>query len=123
MNVRVAEHSNELYAFKRLSPRSCVVWMRGVGAVYELPKKVRLVVDVESLQLISAVVSIPSGHGGVEAREYIRLAFGRWRLLLWGEVHQGFWGGWLVVVRNACSMGPNRPWGSMAKGMRTIFLW
>ena len=53
------------------------MWMRGVGTVYELPKKVHLVVDVESLQLISAVVSIPSGHGGVEAREYMRLAFGR----------------------------------------------
>ena len=69
------------------------MWILGVGAVYELPKKVRLVVDVELLQLISAVVSTPSGHGGVEAREYMRFAFGRWRLLLWGKVHQGFWGG------------------------------
>ena len=52
------------------------MWIPGVGAVYELPKNVRLVVDVELLQLISAEVSIPSGQGGVEALEYIRLAFG-----------------------------------------------
>ena len=32
--------------------------------MYELPKKVRLVGDIELLQLISAVVSIPSGQGG-----------------------------------------------------------
>ena len=44
-NVRVAEHSNELYAFERLSPSSCIVWILGVGAVYEFPKKVRLVGD------------------------------------------------------------------------------
>jgi hypothetical protein len=69
------------------------VWILGVGAVYEFPKKVRLVGDIELLQLISAVVSIPSGHGGVLAREYMRFAYGRWRLLLWGEVHHGFWGG------------------------------
>ena len=80
--LRVADSGFLMYAFERLSPRSCVVWMRSVGAVYELPKKVRLVGDVELLQLISAVVSTPSGHGGVEAREYMRFAFGRWRLLL-----------------------------------------
>ena len=65
----------------------------GVGAVYELPKKVRLVFDVELLQFISAVVSTPSGQGGSEAREYIKLAYGRCRLMLWGDVRQGFWGG------------------------------
>ena len=53
------------------------MWVLGVGAVYELPKKVRLVGDIELLQLISAVVSIPSGHGGAQAREYMRFAFGR----------------------------------------------
>ncbi len=66
LNIRVAEHNNELYAFEMLRPRSCIVWIPGVGAVYELPKKVRLVVEVELLQLISAEVSIPSGQGGVE---------------------------------------------------------
>ena len=45
--------------------------------MYELPKKVRLVGDVELLQLMSALVSIPSGHGGALAREYIRFAYGR----------------------------------------------
>ena len=54
------------------------MWILGVGAVYEFPKNVRLVVEVELLQLISAEVSIPSGQGGVEALAYIRLAFGRW---------------------------------------------
>ena len=54
------------------------MWILGVGAVYEFPKNVRLVVEVELLQLISAEVSIPSGHGGVEAREYIKFACGQW---------------------------------------------
>ena len=48
-----------------------------MGAVYDPPKKLRLVGDKDSCQLISAEVSIPSGHGGFEAREYIRFAFGR----------------------------------------------
>jgi hypothetical protein len=59
-----------------LRPMSCIVWILGVGAVYELPKKVPLVVEVELLQLISAEVSIQSEQGGVEALAYIRLAFG-----------------------------------------------
>ena len=53
------------------------MWIPGVGAVYELPKKGRWVSDAELLQLISAEVSIPSGQRGVEAREYMRLAVGR----------------------------------------------
>jgi len=69
------------------------VWILGVGAVYEFPKNVRLVVEVELLQLISAEVSIPSGQGGVEALAYIRLAFGQWYLVFWCVVRHGFWGG------------------------------
>ncbi len=57
----MAEHSSELYALEMLRPRSCIVWIPGVGAVYELPKKVRRFVDAELLQLILAEVSIPSG--------------------------------------------------------------
>ena len=89
----MTEHNNELYAFEMLRPMSCIVWILGVGAVYEFPKKVRLVVEVELLQLISAEVSIPSGQGGVEALAYIRLAFGRWYLVFWCVVCHGFWGG------------------------------
>ena len=93
LKVRVAEQRSELKAFEMPRPRSCVVWILGVGAVWELPKKVLRAGEAEALQFMSADVSMPSGHGGVEAREYMRFAFGRWRLLLWGEVHQGFWGG------------------------------
>ncbi len=82
LKVRVAEHRSELKAFKIPRPRSCIVWTLGVGAVYELPKKVLRVGEAEALQLMSADVSMPRGHGGVEAREYIRFAFGLWRLLL-----------------------------------------
>ena len=96
--------------------------MLGVGAVYELPKKVLRVGEAEAFQLMSADVSMPRGHGGVEAREYIRFALGRWRLLLWGAVHQGLWGVWVVVVRKAWSIGPKRPCGSTVNGMRTMFL-
>ena len=65
---------------------------------------------------------IPSGHGGWEARLYMRLALSWWYLLLVRVVHQGFCQRWWVVVRNACSMGPNRAQGSMVKGMRTMFV-
>ncbi len=59
------------------------MWTLGVEAVYELPKKVLRVGEAEAFQLMSADVSMPRGHRGVEAREYIsRFAFGRWRLLL-----------------------------------------
>ncbi len=95
------------------------MWILGVGAVYELPKKVLRAGEADVLQLMSADVRMPRGHGGVEAREYIRFALGRWRVLLWGEVHQGFWCVWLVVVRKAWSIGPKRPCGSIVKGMRT----
>ena len=89
----MAEHNKELNAFEIPSPRSCIVCILGVGAVYEFPKKVRLVGDVDSLQFISAVVSIPSGHGGLDAREYIRFAFGRWYFVLECDVRHGFCGG------------------------------
>jgi hypothetical protein len=64
---------------------------------------------------------IPSGHGGWEARSYMRLALSRWYLLLVCVVRQGFCRGWWVVVRNACNMGSNHAQGSMVKGMRTMF--
>jgi len=76
-NVRVALHSSELYALDMLSPMSWRVWMLGVGAVYELPKNVRRVGDVDCVHRMSADVRIPSGHGGWEARSYMRLALGR----------------------------------------------
>ncbi len=69
----------------------------------------------------SADVRIPSGHGSWEAHSYIRLALGRWYLLLFCVVIQGFWQGWWVVVRNACSIGPKRAQRSMVNGMRTMF--
>jgi hypothetical protein len=50
------------------------VWRLGVGAVYELPKKVLREGEAEAFQFLSADVSMPRGHGLVEAREYIRLA-------------------------------------------------
>jgi hypothetical protein len=81
LKVRVAELRSEVKAFEIPSPRSWVVWMLGVGAVYECPKKVLRVGEAEALQFKSADVSMPSGHGGVDAREYMRFAFGRWRLL------------------------------------------
>jgi len=70
---------------------------------------------------MSADVRIPRGHGGWEARSYIRLALG-WRYLeLVCVVRQGFWRGWWVVVRNASNIGPNRAQGSMVKGIITTF--
>ena len=51
--------------------------MLGVGAVYELPKNVRCVGDADCVHRMSADVRIPSGHGGWEARSYMRLALGR----------------------------------------------
>ena len=48
-----------------------------MGAVYELPKNVRRVGDVDCVHRMSADVRIPSGHGGWEARSYMRLALGR----------------------------------------------
>ncbi len=80
--VRVAEQRSELKAFEIPRPRSCNVWILGVGVVYELPKKVLRDGEAEAFQFMSADVRMPRGHGLVEAREYIRLAFGRWRLLL-----------------------------------------
>jgi hypothetical protein len=118
----VALHSSELYALDMLSPMSWRVWMLGVGAVYELPKNVRRVCDVDCVHRMSADVRIPSGHGGWEARSYMRLALGLWYLLLVCDVRQGFWRGWWVVVRNDCSIGPNRAQGSMVKGISTMFL-
>ncbi len=82
LKVRVAEHRSELKAFEIPRPRSCIVWRLGVGAVYELPKKVLRVGDADAFQLMSADVRMPRGHGEVEAREYMRFALGRWRLLL-----------------------------------------
>ena len=66
------------------------MWILGVGAVYELPKKVRRFGDIDSCQLMSAEVSIPSGHGWFEAREYIKLAFGRWYFVLGCVICHGF---------------------------------
>ena len=74
LKVRVAEQRRELKAFKIPRPRSCKVWILGVGAVYELPKKVLREGEAEAFQFLSADVSMPRGHGLVEAREYIRLA-------------------------------------------------
>jgi hypothetical protein len=79
--------------------------MLGVGAVYELPKNVHRVGDVDCVHRMSADVRIPSGHGGWEARSYMRLALGLWYLLLVCDVRQGFWRGWWVVVRNDCNIG------------------
>jgi hypothetical protein len=66
-----------------------------VGAVYELPKNVRRVGDVDCVHRMSADVRIPSGDGGWEA-SYMRLALGLWYLLLVCDVRQGFWRGWWV---------------------------
>ena len=78
-NVRVVLHSSELYALDldMLSPMSWRVWTLGVGAVYELPKNVRRVGDVDCDHQMSADVRILSGHGGWEAHSYMRLALGR----------------------------------------------
>ena len=76
-NVRVALHSSELYALDMLSPMSWRVRRLGVGAVYELPKNVRRVGDVDCFHRMSADVRIPIGHGGWEARSYMRMALGR----------------------------------------------
>jgi hypothetical protein len=73
----VGLHSSELYALDMLSPVSWRVWTLGVGAVYELPKNVRRVGDVDCVHRMSADVRIPSGHGGWEDRSYMRLALGR----------------------------------------------
>jgi len=77
-NVRVALHSSELYDLDMLSPMSWRVWTLGVGAVsvYELLKNVRRVGDADCVHRMSANVRIPSGHGGWEARSYMRLALG-----------------------------------------------
>jgi hypothetical protein len=77
-NVRVVLHSSELYALDldMLSPMSWRVWTLGVGAVYELPKNVRRVDDVDCVHRMSADVRIPSGHGGWKARSYMMLALG-----------------------------------------------
>jgi hypothetical protein len=82
---------------------------------------VRHVGEADWLQRRSADVKIPHGDGGWEARSFMRLALGRWYLVLVCVVHQGFWQGWWVVVRNACSIGPNRARGSKVKVMRTMF--
>jgi len=76
-NVRVVLHSSELYALDMLSPMSWRVWTLGVGAVYELPKNVGRVGDVDGVHRMSADVRIPSGHGGWEAHSYMRLVLGR----------------------------------------------
>jgi len=55
-----------------LSPMSWRVWRLGVGAVYELPKNVRRVGSADCVHRMSADVRIPSGHGGWEARSYMR---------------------------------------------------
>ena len=73
----VALHSSELYALDMLSSMSWRVWRLGVGAVYELPKNVRRVGSADCVHRMSADVRIPSGHGGWEARLYMRLALGR----------------------------------------------
>ncbi len=70
-------HSSELYVLDMLSSMSWRVWRLGVGAVYELPKNDRRVGDVDCVHRMSADVRIPSGHGGWEARSYMRLALGR----------------------------------------------
>ena len=75
-----------------------------MGAVYEFPKKFRVLEDLDSLHLMSAEVSIPNGHGGFDAREYIKFALGRWYFVLECVVRHGFWGGCLVVVRKACNI-------------------
>ncbi len=91
--------------------------------MYELPKNVLHVGEADWLQHKSADVRIPSENGGWEARSYMRLALGRWYLVLVCVVCQSFGQGWWVVVRNACSIGPNRAQGSTVKGMRTMFFW
>ena len=47
-----------------------------MGAVKELPKNVRHVGEADCFQRRLADVRIPNGHGGWEARLYMRLAFG-----------------------------------------------
>ena len=76
-NVWVVLHSSELYALDMLSAMSWGVWTLGVGAVYELPKKVRCVGDANCVHRMSADVRILSGHGGWEAHSYMRLVLGR----------------------------------------------
>ncbi len=66
-----------MYALDMLSPMSWREWRLGVGAVYELPKNVRRVGSADCVHWMSADVRIPSGHGGWEARSYMRLALGR----------------------------------------------
>ncbi len=48
-----------------------------MGAVYELPKNVRRVGDADCVHRMLVDVRILSGHGGGEARSYMRLALGR----------------------------------------------
>ena len=51
-----------------------MVWILGVGAVYELPYKMHRVGKSNCFQKKSAEVRIPSVQGSLEARLYIRLA-------------------------------------------------
>ena len=75
-------------------------------------------------------VRIPSGsgHGGLEARVYMRLALGRWYLLFWCVVCPvRFLGGVSCGCEEGrpvtCNMGPRKhPYGSIVKGMRNMFL-
>ena len=98
-----------------MSPSCCIVYMLGVGAVCEWPKKGRRVGDCDDFQWWSAEVSMPRGHGGVVAHFSMVEALGR-------SEQKVFWGGCWVVVRKAWSIGPKRHQGSMVKGMRTILL-
>jgi len=65
------------------------VWILGVGAVYELPYNVRRVGESDCFQKKSAEVRMPSVQGGLEARSYMRLAWGRLNLLLRWVVNHG----------------------------------
>jgi hypothetical protein len=73
----VALHSKELYALDMLSPMSWRVCILGVGEVKEFPKNVHHVGEADCVHRMSADVRIPSGHGGWDARSYMRFAFGR----------------------------------------------
>ena len=69
---------------------------RGVGAVYECPKKVR---DLFVFQAIEAVVTTPMGAGWFVARLRARLAWGRSRRA--AMVRRGPW-----PKRKVRKMGP-----------------
>ena len=69
-----------------------------------------------SFHCSSAELSIPRGAGCVVARMYIVCALGRDGGNCKGRVNGvGF-------ERNACVIGPQRPCGSNANGMRIVFL-